>query len=136
MTSSSLSTNILTALQNKAAQLRIERVQATTEATSGHPSTCCSATNIVATRFFSVMRDDPMNPKALNSHRFILSTEHAAPLLDAAWAETGHLPKSDLLKLRTLESDLEGHPTPRLSFVDTATGSSRMPRPSRAASSP
>ena len=27
------------------------------------------------------------------------------------------------MKLRTLESDLEGHPTPRLNFVDVATGS-------------
>ncbi|MEK7301217.1 MAG: transketolase, partial [Nitrospirota bacterium] len=35
----------------------------------------------------------------------------------------GLFPKSDLLKLRTLASDLEGHPTPRLSFVDMATGS-------------
>jgi len=28
-----------------------------------------------------------------------------------------------LTKLRKLESDLEGHPTPRLNFVDVATGS-------------
>ena len=27
------------------------------------------------------------------------------------------------LKLRTIDSDLEGHPTPRLNFVDVATGS-------------
>jgi transketolase len=27
------------------------------------------------------------------------------------------------MKLRKLESDLEGHPTPRLNFVDVATGS-------------
>jgi transketolase len=30
---------------------------------------------------------------------------------------------SDLVQLRRLESDLEGHPTPRLPFVDVATGS-------------
>ena len=29
----------------------------------------------------------------------------------------------ELLKLRQLGSDLEGHPTPRLPFVDVATGS-------------
>src|SRR5690606_477353 len=40
-----------------------------------------------------------------------------------AWAETGLFPASDLLKLRELSSDLEGHPTPRLPFVDVATGS-------------
>jgi len=30
---------------------------------------------------------------------------------------------SDLLNLRKFTSDLEGHPTPRLPFVDVATGS-------------
>jgi transketolase len=53
----------------------------------------------------------------------VLSKGHAAPLLYAAWAEAGLFPKNDLLRLRTLTSDLEGHPTPRLSFVDMATGS-------------
>ena len=35
----------------------------------------------------------------------------------------GSFPRADLLKLRRFDSDLEGHPTPRLSFVDVATGS-------------
>jgi transketolase len=77
----------------------------------------------VAALFFSVMSYDPKNPKTPNTDRFVLSKGHAAPLLYAAWAEAGLFPKSDLLKLRTLASDLEGHPTPRLSFVDMATGS-------------
>ena len=123
MASAALSPESLNALHNKATQLRIESVRATSEAASGHPSSCCSAADIVATLFFSVMRYDPKNPKAPNSDRFVLSKGHAAPLLYAAWAEAGLFPKSDLLKLRTLASDLEGHPTPRLSFVDMATGS-------------
>jgi transketolase len=118
-----VSPELLTALHNKATHLRIESVRATSEAGSGHPSSCCSAADIVATLFFSVMRYDPKNPKAPNSDRFVLSKGHAAPLLYAAWAEAGLFPKSDLLKLRTLTSDLEGHPTPRLPFVDMATGS-------------
>ena len=123
MASATASPELLAALQNKATQLRIESVRATSEAGSGHPSSCCSAADIVAALFFSVMRYDPNNPKAYNSDRFVLSKGHAAPLLYAAWAEAGLFPKSDLLKLRTLTSDLEGHPTPRLSFVDMATGS-------------
>lgn len=123
MASPTLPSDLLTTLQNKAAQLRIDSVRATSEAGSGHPSSCCSAADIVAALFFSVMRYDPKNPKALNSDRFVLSKGHAAPLLYAAWAEAGLFPANDLLKLRTLTSDLEGHPTPRLSFVDMATGS-------------
>jgi transketolase len=113
----------LAALWNAATHLRIESVRSTSAAGSGHPSSCCSAADIVSALFFSVMRYDPKNPKATNSDRFVLSKGHAAPLLYAAWAEAGLFPKEELLKLRTLHSDLEGHPTPRLSFVDMATGS-------------
>ncbi len=113
----------LAAIRNAATHLRIESVRSTSAAGSGHPSSCCSAADIVAALFFSVMRYDPKNPKAPNSDRFVLSKGHAAPLLYAAWAEAGLFPKEDLLKLRTLHSDLEGHPTPRLPFVDMATGS-------------
>jgi transketolase len=123
MAGSLASPELLITLHNKATQLRIGSVLATSEAGSGHPSSCCSAADIVAALFFSVMRYDPKNPKAPNSDRFVLSKGHAAPLLYAAWAEAGLFPTSDLLKLRTLTSDLEGHPTPRLPFVDMATGS-------------
>jgi transketolase len=53
----------------------------------------------------------------------VLSKGHAAPILYAAWAAAGAFPRDEVLKLRTLGSDLEGHPTPRLPFVDVATGS-------------
>ena len=110
-------------LHNKATQLRIHSIRSTTEAGSGHPTSCCSAADIVATLFFEVMRYDPANPKNEDNDRFVLSKGHAAPLLYAAWAEAGFVDPNDLLRLRTLDSDLEGHPTPRLPFVDMATGS-------------
>jgi transketolase len=110
-------------LRQKADQLRIHSIRSTTKAGSGHPSSCCSAADIVATLFFSVMRYDPKNPRNPDNDRFVLSKGHAAPLLYAAWAEAGLFDPKELLELRTLKSDLEGHPTPRLSFVDMATGS-------------
>src|SRR5258707_15385753 len=110
-------------LKGIANQLRIHSIQETTAAGSGHPTSCCSAADIVAALFFGHMRYDPKNPHFYNNDRFILSKGHAAPLLYAAWAETGLFPAEDLLKLRQLGSDLEGHPTPRLPFVDVATGS-------------
>lgn len=104
-------------------QLRIHSIAATTAAGSGHPTSCCSAADLVAALFFGHMRFDPKDPHYYNNDRFILSKGHAAPLLYAAWAETGLFPAADLLKLRQLGSDLEGHPTPRLPFADVATGS-------------
>jgi transketolase len=110
-------------LKNIATQLRIDSVRSTSAAGSGHPTSCCSAADIVAALFFSEMRFDPTNPQADNNDRFVLSKGHAAPVLYAAWAEVGFIKRDDLLQLRSLHSDLEGHPTPRLPFVDVATGS-------------
>src|ERR1051326_4341333 len=118
-----MDTNVINLLRNKAAQLRIDSVRSTSEAGSGHPSSCCSAADVVAALFFHVMRYDPKDPKNPANDRFILSKGHAAPLLYAAWAEAGNFPVEELLKLRTLGSNLEGHPTPRLPFVPVATGS-------------
>ena len=110
-------------LKGIANQLRIHSIEATTAAGSGHPTSCCSAADVMAALFFGHMRYDPKNPHYHNNDRFILSKGHAAPLLYAAWAETGLFPVEELLKLRQLGNNLEGHPTPRLPFVDVATGS-------------
>jgi transketolase len=69
------------------------------------------------------MRYDPQNPRLPGANVFVLPKGHAAPLLYAAWAEAGAMPRERLLALRKIGSDLEGHPTPRLPFVDVATGS-------------
>ncbi len=119
----SANASLITLLRNKATTLRIESIRATSESGTGHPTSCCSAADIVAALFFSVMRYDPKNPRNPNNDRFVLSKGHAAPLLYAAWAEAGLFDPRELTKLRTLKSDLEGHPTPRLPFVDVATGS-------------
>jgi transketolase len=116
-------TSRVPALNNVATRLRIDSVRSTSEAGSGHPTSCCSAAEIVATLFFSEMQYDPHNPQNPDNDRFVLSKGHAAPVLYAAWAEVGFLTQKDLLTLRQLNSDLEGHPTPRLPFVDVATGS-------------
>lgn len=111
------------ALMNIATRLRIDSVRATTEAGSGHPSTCCSAAEIMAALFFAEMRYDPGDPANEDNDRFVLSKGHAAPVLYAAWAEAGIIGRDEVLDLRKLDSDLEGHPTPRLPWVDVATGS-------------
>ena len=113
----------VSALRNIATRLRIDSVRATTEAGSGHPTTCCSAADLAAAIFFSEMRYDPRSPQNPDNDRFVLSKGHAAPLLYAAWAEAGIVRREDLLTLRRFDSDLEGHPTPRLPWVDVATGS-------------
>lgn len=110
-------------LKEKATRLRVHSLRATAEAGSGHPTSCLSAADLAAVLFFQVMRVDFENPLSLDSDRFILSKGHAAPLLYAAWAESGLIEAERMLTLRRFGSDLEGHPTPRSKWVDVATGS-------------
>src|SRR3984893_12452565 len=114
---------LIPALKNVATQLRIDSLRATSEAGSGHPTSCCSAADLMAALFFAEMRFDPKDPRHPDSDRFVLPKGHAARILYAAWAEAGAFDRRELLKLRQVGSDLEGHPTPRLPFVDVATGS-------------
>lgn len=115
--------NTVQELKDIANKLRIHSIKSTNAAKSGHPTSCCSAAEIMSVLFFHTMRYDPRSPRDQNSDRFVLSKGHAAPVLYAAWAEAGFVKPEDLLKLRQLNCDLEGHPTPRLEFVDVATGS-------------
>jgi transketolase len=114
---------LLSALKNIATRLRIESIRATTASASGHPTTCMSAADLMAVLFFADMRFDPKNPQHPFADRLIMSKGHAAPLLYAMWAEAGFIPRERLTDLRLFTSNLEGHPTPRLPFVDVATGS-------------
>ncbi len=50
-------------LHNIATRLRIDCVRSTTEAGSGHPTTCLSAAEIVSVLFFAEMRYEPKNPR-------------------------------------------------------------------------
>jgi transketolase len=118
-----MSAQEITTLQTIARRLRVHSLRSTSEAGSGHPTSCLSAADIVSAIFFHAMRFDPANPANPNNDRFILSKGHAAPVLYAALAEAGALPGDQLLSLRKFSSDLEGHPTPRLPWVGAATGS-------------
>src|SRR5918996_5070832 len=92
------------ALRNIATRLRIDSVRSTSEAGSGHPSSSCSAADLVAALFFSEMRYDPRDPKNPDNDRFVLSKGHGAPVLYAVWAEAGIITRDDLLKLRRIDS--------------------------------
>ncbi len=118
-----LDSNTLDSLRDRATRMRIHSVRSTTAAGSGHPTTCTSAAEIMAAHFFHAMRYDPHDPASEANDVFILSKGHAAPVLYAAWSLAGFLPEGELMNLRKIDSDLEGHPPTTLPFVDVATGS-------------
>jgi transketolase len=114
------------ALAHIAYNLRVDVLRATTAADSGHPTSCLSAADIAAVLFFHTLNYDITNPQSTNNDRFILSKGHAAPLLFAVYKELGVISDEDFMRMRTINSVLEGHPTPRFDYIDVATGSLGM----------
>jgi transketolase len=112
----------LRSLESVARKLRRLVIQMTTEAGSGHPTSCMSCADIIAALFFHEMRWDPKDPTARNVDEFVLSKGHAAPILWAVLHEAGAI-SDDLMSLRRFGSKLEGHPTPVNPWVKIATGS-------------
>jgi transketolase len=110
-------------LRDIAHRLRIHSITSTQASKSGHPTSCASIAEVLSVLFFNTMRYKLSAPRDASADRFVLSKGHAAPILYAAWAEAGLFPISDLQNLRKIDSDLEGHPTPRLNFIDVGTGS-------------
>jgi transketolase len=105
-------------------RMRREFIEMITAAKSGHPGGSLSATEIVVTLFFDVMRHDPANPKWKDRDRFILSKGHCCPVLYAVMAECGYCPKDQLMTLRKLGSIYQGHPDVRfLPSLEASTGS-------------
>ena len=104
-------------------RLRKLSIEMTTASNSGHPTSCMSAADIVAMLYFRVMRYDAGNPNSYESDKFVLSKGHAAPIQFAAMVEAGTISREEAMTLRKIDSRIEGHPTPRLPWIDVATGS-------------
>ncbi len=110
-------------LEQIALKLRIHAFKMTSEAGSGHPTTCASVAELMACLFFSEMRYNIDDPFDWANDEFVLSKGHAAPILWASYAEAGIISEKSLKSLRKITSNLEGHPTPRMKWVKAATGS-------------
>ncbi|MEU2790436.1 transketolase [Streptomyces sp. NPDC007100] len=110
-------------LRELAQQLRVDAVRAADAAGSGHPTSSMSAADLGAVLLSEHLRydfDDPENPG--NDH-LVFSKGHASPLVYAMGKAAGALTDEQLLSFRKNGSLLEGHPTPRIPWVDVATGS-------------
>lgn len=110
-------------LADRAHQLRIDSIRATTASKSGHPTSCLSAADIISSLFFHTLKFDVDQPSNIHNDRFILSKGHAIPVVYAAWKQLGVIDETQMLSLRNINSVLEGHPTPRFIYNEAATGS-------------
>ena len=107
----------------KAKLIRKWCLLSTTEAGSGHPTSCLSAADISTVLFDKYFRYDLGEPLNIYNDRFVLSKGHAAPLLYTLFAMAGAFPLSELNTLRKSGSILQGHPVPEFKYAEAATGS-------------
>jgi transketolase len=115
----------LQALKETARRLRLDILDMTTHAGSGHPSSSFSSVEILTALYLGgILRYRVDEPHWPERDRFIMSKGHAAPLLYAVFAQIGHLDREDLWTLRQVNSRLEGHPVQdRIPGVEMTSGS-------------
>ena len=82
-----------------------------------------SAADLIAVLLARHLRYDFDHPEDPANDHLIFSKGHASPLLYALYRAAGAITDEELMSYRRLGSRLEGHPTPRLPWVDVATGS-------------
>jgi transketolase len=104
-------------------QLRVDSVRCAAAAKSGHPTSGMSGADLMAVLLAKYLRYDFDNPKDPANDRLVFSKGHASTLLYAMYRAAGVISDEELLTYRQSSSIFEGHPTPRIPWVDVATGS-------------
>src|SRR5436190_2275400 len=104
-------------------QLRVDSVRCAASAKSGHPTSGMSAADLMAVLLAKYLRYDFASPKDPHNARLVFSKGHASTLLYGMFRAAGAVSVDDLETYRQFGSMLEGHPTPRIPWVDVATGS-------------
>ena len=111
-------------LESKANIIRRHVIKMIFTAQSGHPGGSLSYADILSALYFQVMKHRPVDPQWEDRDRLVLSKGHAAPAYYAALAESGYIPVDELLSLRKLGSNLQGHPCrQKTPGVEMSTGS-------------
>src|ERR1044071_1887718 len=104
-------------------QLRVASIRAAAVPNSGHPTSSMSAADLTAVLLAKYLRYDFDRPEDPRNDHLIFSKGHAARLVYSVFKAAGAITDDELLTFRKFGSRLEGHPTPKIPWVDVATGS-------------
>src|ERR1043166_744083 len=110
-------------------QLRVDSIRAAAVPKSGHPTSSMSAADLMAVLLAKYLRYDFEEPDDPPNDHLIFSKGHASPLVYSIFKAAGAITDEELLTFRKFGSRLEGHPTPKIPWVDVATGSLRQGAP-------
>lgn len=88
-----------------------------------HIGGCFSSVVPMVTLYYGGFIDiDVENPTKIGQDMFVLSKGHSVALMASIYADLGYFDKNILLKSRSIESILNGHPGPILPGVHISTG--------------
>jgi transketolase len=110
-------------IRRRATEIRRRDLRMVVDAGNGHIGGDLSATDILATLYFGVLRVDPAHPADPERDRFILSKGHCAGALYTTLAYRGFIAVDELATFMAPLSRLNGHPDRnKVPGVETNTG--------------
>ena len=91
---------------------------------SGHIGGSFSIVDLLTVLYYKEMKIDPKNPTMENRDRLVVSKGHAGPAVYATLAHRGYFPKSELLTLNRIGTNLPSHCDMNKTIgIDMTTGS-------------
>ena len=99
-------------LKEMARQIRRDIMKMLMISKSGHSGGPLGLSDIFASLYFNILKNDPANPKWPERDYFFLSAGHLCPVWYATLARRGYFPLDELKTLRQINSHLQGHPAP------------------------
>jgi transketolase len=110
-------------VRSRATWMRRRLLGMIVDAGQGHPGGDLSATDIIASLYFDILRIDPAAPRAADRDRFVMSKGHCTGALYSALAGAGFFEEVELHTYLKPLSRLNGHPNRTyLPGVETNTG--------------
>ncbi len=114
-------------LEQIVSQVRRDIVRMVHQNNSGHPGGSLGCTEFLVTLYNEVMEHNPKNfsMDGKNEDLFFLSNGHISPVLYSVLGRAGYFPVKEMATFRSLNSRLQGHPTPHegLEGIRIASGS-------------
>jgi transketolase len=114
-------------LEKIVSQVRRDIVRMVHQNNSGHPGGSLGCTEFLVTLYNEVMEHNSknFNMDGTNEDLFFLSNGHISPVFYSVLARAGYFPVKEMATFRSLNSRLQGHPTPHegLPGVRIASGS-------------
>ena len=114
-------------LEKIVSQVRRDIVRMVHQNNSGHPGGSLGCTEYLVALYNNAMKHEATNwnMDGTNEDMFFLSNGHISPVFYSVLARAGYFPAAEMATFRSLNSRLQGHPTPHegLPGIRVASGS-------------